>query len=103
MTRGPYSSTDLPASRAWIQHATPPVPITGPRPLMTDRRLGIVLEAPPGDGSFVDHAVRVGERLRAEGVGVDVRVLDDRAPDPAWEAVLAHGAGTGDWARAFAT
>jgi len=70
---------------------------------MTDRRLGIVLEAPPGDGSFVDHAVRVGERLRAEGVGVDVRVLDDRAPDPAWEAVLAHGAGTGDWARAFAT
>lgn len=62
-----------------------------------ERRVGLLLDGMPGDGSFVDAAVSAADRVRAGGVQVDVRVAIPREPDPAWTAVLCHGSSHHDW------
>ncbi|MGB4136163.1 MAG: hypothetical protein WA971_06350, partial [Microbacterium sp.] len=62
-------------------------------------RIGILLDGPPGDGSFVDAAVSAADRLRTRGIAVDVRV-SPAEPDPRWKAVLCHGSAHHDWVLA---
>ncbi len=64
--------------------------------------VGLVLESAPGDGSFVDHAVRALASLGVDSERVAVAVGPDTVPDPTWRAMLAHGAGLGGWAATWA-
>lgn len=61
--------------------------------------VGLVLESPPGDGSFVDHAVRARTDLGGDADRVALAVGDATGWDPAWRGALAHGAGLREWAK----